>query len=80
TVETFNVGTGRGNTVLEVIHTFEEATGQKLNYQIGPRRAGDVPAIYADVTKSTNELGFKTTATLAEALASSWKWQQSLGN
>jgi UDP-glucose 4-epimerase len=77
-VETFNVGTGHGNTVLEVIRTFEEATGQKLNYKIGPRRAGDVPAIYADVTKSTNELGFKTTATLAEGLASSWKWQQRL--
>ncbi|QNE41261.1 UDP-glucose 4-epimerase GalE [Hymenobacter sp. NBH84] len=77
-VETFNVGTGRGNSVLEVVKTFEEATGVKLNYTIGPARAGDVPAIYADVTKATNELGFQTTATLAEALASSWKWQQSL--
>lgn len=77
-VETFNVGTGRGNTVLEVIHTFEEVSGQKLNYQLGPRRPGDVPAIYADVTKSANELGFQTTSTLADALSSSWKWQQSL--
>jgi UDP-glucose 4-epimerase len=78
-VETFNVGTGRGNTVLEVVHAFERATGQKLNYVIGPPRAGDVPAIYADVTKATNELGFHTTATLEEALGSAWKWQQHLG-
>ena len=77
-VETFNVGTGQGNTVLEVIRTFEQVSGQKLNYRVGPRRAGDVPAIYADVTKSVAELGFKTTATLAEALQSSWKWQQNL--
>jgi len=77
-VETFNVGTGHGNSVLEVVKTFEEATGVKLNYIIGPPRPGDVPAIYADVTKATNELGFETTATLAEALASAWKWQQNL--
>lgn len=77
-VETFNVGTGHGNSVLEVVKTFEEATGVKLNYNIGPIRSGDVPAIYADVTKATNELGFKTTSTLAEALASAWKWQQTL--
>ncbi|TGE26524.1 UDP-glucose 4-epimerase GalE [Hymenobacter metallicola] len=77
-VETFNVGTGRGNSVLEVVQAFERATGQKLNYTIGPPRTGDVPAIYADVTKATQELGFKTTATLDEALASSWKWQQAL--
>ncbi|TGE15678.1 UDP-glucose 4-epimerase GalE [Hymenobacter elongatus] len=78
-VETFNVGTGHGNSVLEVVQAFERATGHKLNYTIGPPRLGDVPAIYADVTKATQELGFKTTATLDEALASSWKWQQTLG-
>ena len=77
-VETFNVGTGHGNSVLEVVTTFEKATGVKLNYRIGPARAGDVPAIYADVTKATTELGFQTTATLAEALQSAWQWQQSL--
>ncbi|GAB3299419.1 NAD-dependent epimerase/dehydratase family protein [Hymenobacter tenuis] len=77
-VETFNVGTGHGNSVLEVVHAFERATGQKLNYVIGPPRAGDVPAIYADVTKATKELGFQTTSTLEEALASAWKWQQTL--
>ncbi len=78
TVETFNVGTGRGNSVLEVVHAFERATGRKLNYRIGPPRAGDVPAIYADVTKSVQELGFQTTSSLEEALASAWKWQLSL--
>ncbi|RYU78397.1 UDP-glucose 4-epimerase GalE [Hymenobacter persicinus] len=77
-VETFNVGTGRGNSVLEVVQAFERATGQKLNYVIGPPRAGDVPAIYADVTKSVQELGFRTASSLDEALASAWKWQQTL--
>ncbi|MBX0292530.1 UDP-glucose 4-epimerase GalE [Hymenobacter sp. HSC-4F20] len=79
-VETYNVGTGRGNSVLEVVQAFERATGQKLNYTIGPPRPGDVPAIYADVTKATQELGFQTTSTLEEALASAWKWQLSLSN
>jgi len=77
-VETFNVGTGHGNTVLEVVKTFEEASGQKLNYAFGPRRAGDVPAIYADATKSEEVLGFKTETSLHDALASAWKWQESL--
>ncbi|UOQ75507.1 UDP-glucose 4-epimerase GalE [Hymenobacter sp. 5516J-16] len=80
TVETFNVGTGRGNSVLEVVQAFERATGQKLNYTIGPPRPGDVPAIYADVTKSVQKLGFQTSSTLEEALASAWKWQLSLAN
>jgi UDP-glucose 4-epimerase len=77
-VETYNVGTGRGNSVLEVVHAFERATGQRLNYVIGPARAGDVPAIYADVTKSVDTLGFQTTTSLEDSLASAWKWQQSL--
>jgi UDP-glucose 4-epimerase len=77
-LETFNVGTGRGNSVLEVVQAFERATGQKLNYKIGPPRPGDVPAIYADVTKSVQELGFATTSSLEDALASAWKWQQAL--
>lgn len=77
-VETFNVGTGHGNSVLEVVKTFEEASGQKLNYSIGPRRPGDVPAIYADATKAAEVLGFKTTTSLRDSLASAWKWQQAL--
>ncbi|GAA4502950.1 UDP-glucose 4-epimerase GalE [Hymenobacter ginsengisoli] len=77
-VETFNVGTGHGNSVLEMVTTFEQASGQKLNYVIGPRRVGDVPAIYADVTKSTEVLEFRTTTSLLDALASAWKWQEAL--
>lgn len=79
-LEIFNIGTGRGYSVLEVIHTFEEVTGQKLNYEIGPRRAGDVPQIYADVTKATQELSFKTELGLAEALKSAWDWEMYLQN
>jgi UDP-glucose 4-epimerase len=79
-IEFFNVGTGRGNTVLEAVQAFEKATGVKLNYKIGPRRAGDVPKIYADVTKATEVLGFKTTSTLEEAMKSAWDWQLSLQN
>lgn len=78
TVETFNVGTGHGNSVLEVVQTFEQVSGQKLNYSIGPRRPGDVPAIFADATKAEQVLGFKTETSLADSLASSWKWQQTL--
>jgi UDP-glucose 4-epimerase len=77
-VETFNIGTGHGNTVLDVVTKFEQASGQKLNYAIGPRRAGDVPAIYADATKAAEVLGFKTETSLLDALASAWKWQQTL--
>lgn len=77
-IEFFNVGTGTGYSVLEAISAFEKASGQKLNYKIGPRRAGDVPKIYADVTKSTKDLGFRTTSTLEEAMKSAWDWQVSL--
>ncbi|OGX89617.1 UDP-glucose 4-epimerase GalE [Hymenobacter lapidarius] len=80
TVETFNVGTGHGNSVLEVVQAFEQASGQKLNYSIGPRRPGDVPAIYADATKAAEVLGFKTETSLLDSLASSWKWQQTLAD
>ncbi|ARS37151.1 UDP-glucose 4-epimerase GalE [Pontibacter actiniarum] len=77
-IEFFNVGTGTGNTVLEAIKAFEKASGQKLNYKVGPRRVGDVPKIYADVSVATEELGFKTTSTLEEAMKSAWDWQLSL--
>jgi len=79
-IEMFNIGTGHGNSVLEVVKTFEKVSGQKLNYEIGPRRPGDVPAIYADVTKSTQELGFKTELGLEEALSSAWQWELNLKN
>jgi UDP-glucose 4-epimerase len=80
TVETFNVGTGHGNSVLEVVKAFEQASGQKLNYVIGSRRTGDVPAIYADATKAEQVLGFKTETSLVDSLASAWKWQVALAD
>lgn len=76
--EVFNIGTGNGNTVLEVVKAFEEGTGVKLNYKTGPRRPGDVPKIYADVTKAKEELGFETSLSLQESLKSAWAWQQHL--
>jgi UDP-glucose 4-epimerase len=75
-VEVFNLGTGRGNSVLEVIKAFESATGEKLNYKIVPRREGDVTEAYADTTKANNVLGWKAEKTLNEALASAWAWEK----
>lgn len=74
----FNLGTGNGNSVLEVIQTFEAVTGEKLAYKIGPRRAGDVIQIYASCDKALNELGWKTEKSLEECMSSSWKWEQHL--
>ncbi len=75
-VEVFNLGTGKGNSVLEVIKAFEKASGQKLNYKIVPRRAGDITEAYADTTKANNVLGWKAELSLDDALASAWKWEQ----
>ncbi len=75
-----NVGTGTGTSVLQVIKTFEEATGQKLAYEIGPRRAGDLVSTYAAVDKATKELDWKTEKNLADGLIDAWRWQQSLEN
>ena len=77
--DVFNIGTGRGETVLEVINTFERETGVSVNYTIGPRRAGDVEKIYADVTKATNSLGWVASRSLADSLRDAWRWQQKLG-
>lgn len=74
----FNVGTGQGNTVLELIQTFEEVNGIKLNYTIGPRRAGDVEKIYAQVDKVNNDMGWRAEKTLAEGLQDAWRWEQNL--
>ncbi len=76
--DTFNIGTGNGNTVLEVINTFEEVTGVKVNYEMGPRRSGDIEQIFADVSKSKEVLNWQTQKTLAEGLRDAWRWQQSL--
>lgn len=74
--ETFNVGTGRGSSVLEVIHAFEKVSGKKLNYKIVGRREGDVIAAYADTSLVQKELGWTSKLTLEDALDSAWKWQQ----
>ncbi len=76
--EVFNIGTGKGSSVLEVINAFETVSGQKLNYKIVDRRAGDVVAAYADTTKANKILGWKSKSTLEEALLSAWKWENSL--
>lgn len=74
----FNIGAGTGASVLELINTFEKVTGIKLPYTLGPRRPGDIEQIYADVTKATHSLNWKTKRTLAEALSDAWRWQQTL--
>ena len=76
--EIFNLGTGKGNSVLEVIKTFESVTGEKLNYEIGPRRSGDVEQVYASVDKSNEVLGWKAELDLAQALKDAWNWQKTL--
>lgn len=76
--EVFNVGTGTGSTVLEVINAFEKATGQPLNYKIVGRRAGDVVEAYAQTDKVNQVLGWKSTYSLEEALASSWEWEKAV--
>ena len=76
--ETFNLGTGKGSSVLEVIQSFEAVTGLKLNYKVADRRAGDIIAAYADTSKANNELGWKTQFTLDDAMKSAWKWEQNI--
>jgi UDP-glucose 4-epimerase len=74
--EVFNVGTGKGSSVLEVIKAFEKVSGKSLNYKIVGRREGDITSAYADTTFANNELGWKTEKTLEEALLSAWEWQK----
>jgi len=76
--ETFNIGTGTGSSVLEVIESFEKVSGQKLNYKIANRRAGDIVSAFADTTKANSELGWKAKLTLDDAMKSAWKWQLTL--
>lgn len=76
--EIFNIGTGRGVSVLELIRKFQEVNHLKLNYKIAPRRAGDIIAIWADPTRANNELGWKAERTLDETLVSAWNWEKHL--
>ena len=77
-VETFNLGTGTGSSVLEVIHAFEKVSGQKLPYKIVARREGDITEAYANTDKANTVLGWKAQPTLEEAMASAWKWEQKI--
>jgi UDP-glucose 4-epimerase len=77
--EVFNLGTGQGHSVLEVIRAFERISGQSFPVTLGARRPGDVPAIYGDVTKAARMLGWRATHSLDDALADAWRWQQALG-
>ncbi|RZJ67242.1 MAG: UDP-glucose 4-epimerase GalE [Flavobacterium sp.] len=77
-VETFNVGTGTGSTVLEVINTFEKVSGKSLPYQIVGRREGDITSAYANTDKANNVLGWKAQSTLEDGLSSAWKWEQKI--
>lgn len=74
----FNLGTGKGNSVLDVIQTFEEVSGEKLNYQIGPRRPGDVEQIYASPDLALSDLDWKCELNLRDALRDAWNWQKKL--
>ncbi len=77
-VETFNLGTGTGSSVLEVINTFEKVSGKKLPYKIVGRREGDITSAYANTDKANTVLGWKAQSTLEEAMASAWKWEQKI--
>lgn len=77
-VEVFNIGTGTGSTVLQVINSFEKASGQKLPYKLADRREGDVAEAFADTHKANTVLGWKAESTLDEAVESAWKWEQKI--
>lgn len=77
-LEHFNIGTGKGNSTLEIVETFERATGVKLNWKYGPRREGDIEKIWGNVDKANKVLGWKADTPLEDVLASAWKWQVKL--
>ncbi len=78
--DVFNLGTGKGSSVLEIINAFEQSTGEKLDYKIAPRREGDVEKTYGDVTKSKNILGWQTELDLNEMMRSAWEWEKYIKN
>lgn len=78
--EVFNLGTGKGSSVLEVVQSFERISGQKLNYKIAPRRAGDVIQAYADTSKANDVLGWKSQLSLDDAMLSAWNWEKKVRN
>jgi UDP-glucose 4-epimerase len=74
-MEAYNIGTGHGASVLELMHAYERACGHKIPYKVTGRRAGDLPEYYADCTKASHELGWRAEKTLDESCADSWRWQ-----
>ena len=78
--ETFNIGTGKGSSVLEVVNAFEKVTQQKLNYKIVDRREGDVISVYADTKKANEVLGWKAENSMEDSLLSSWNWEKKVRN
>jgi UDP-glucose 4-epimerase len=78
--EVFNIGTGNGSSVLEVIQSFEKVSGRKLNYRIVDRRAGDVIQAFADTRKANEELGWHASYSLDEAMKAAWEWEQKIRN
>ena len=79
-MEIFNLGTGTGYSVLDVIRAFEKVTGEKLNYKIVPRRPGDIEMVWADTRFANDELGWKAEKTLDEMMSSAWKWEKALAS
>lgn len=78
--EVFNLGTGKGLSVMEIIHAFEEATARKVNYSIHPRRPGDIEKVYADTSLANKELGWTASTPLKEILLSAWTWEKFIRN
>lgn len=76
--EVFNLGTGHGSSVLEIVRAFESVTGEKLNYKIVDRRPGDIEKIWADTSLANNELGWRAERGLEETLLSAWKWEKKI--
>jgi UDP-glucose 4-epimerase len=76
--EVFNLGTGNGITVLEAIKAFEKVSGLELNYQVGPRRAGDIVSIYANNDHAVKRLGWKIKYSLEDMMRTAWEWELSL--
>jgi UDP-glucose 4-epimerase len=78
--EVFNLGTGSGYSVMEIIKTFEKATGEKVNYRIYPRRPGDIAMVWADTTLANKELGWKADTSLEQTLLTAWSWEKAIHN
>ena len=79
-VEIFNLGTGKGVSVLELITTFEKATGVKIPYSIVGRREGDIEKVWAEPTKANQVLGWKADTPLDQVLISAWEWEKKIRN